>query len=422
MKTNWTLQEKSTGELTVLVEGDTWKQAQEKAFDKLAKNVEIDGFRKGSAPKEIVKKHVKPESILMEAMETVAQVALMEGIEEHNIELISRPSLDLNELDENKVEYKFTIVTRPNVKLGAYTDLGIEVEKAEVTEKEVDEKLETMRDQFAELMIKEEAIANGDTAVIDFEGFLDDVAFEGGKGENYPLEIGSNSFIPGFEEQLIDLKTGEEKDIKVTFPAEYHAEDLAGKDVIFKVKINEVKQRVLPELNDEFVKDVDREGVTTLEELREITKKELLEEKELHAQEEADNKILTTVTDNAEVEIPEIMIQDETDNLLQDFKYRLQQQGFPYEQFLQMTGQDEEALKAEMGKDAESKVKLRLVLDAIAKKENLEVTSEEIDAEYQVVADAHQLEVEKVKEMLPESSLTYDLRIRKAFDFVKNSA
>ena len=422
MKTNWTLQEKSTGELTVLIDGDVWKKAQEKAFDKLAKNVEIDGFRKGSAPKSIVQKHLKPEAVLMEAMEATAQDALLRGVEEHDIELISRPSLDLNELDEEKVEYKFTIATRPEVTLGAYKDLGIAVEEVKVTEQEVQEKLESLREQFAELNIKEDEIQSGDTAVIDFEGFLNDVAFEGGKGENYPLEIGSNSFIPGFEEQLIGCKTGEEKDITVTFPEEYQAEDLAGKEVVFKIKVNEVKERVLPELNDDFAKDVDREGITTLDALKEELEKELLTNKENNAQEEADNKILTTVTDNATVEIPDVMIEEETDTLVEDFKYRLQQQGFPYEQFLQMTGQDEATLREQMAKDAESKVKLRLVLTAIAKEENIDVSADEIEAEYKTVADMHQMDIEKVKELLPVTSLTYDLKIRKAFDFVKNAA
>ena len=421
MKTNWTLQEKATGELTVLIEGDTWKQAQEKAFDKLAKSVEIDGFRKGSAPKALVEKQIKSESILMEAMEAIAQEALMAGVEEHAIELIARPTLDLNSLDENKVEYKFTIVTRPEVTLGTYTNLGIEVEKVKVGKKEIDEKLASLQEQFAELIVKDEAVSSGDTAVIDFEGFLAGVAFEGGKGENYPLEIGSNSFIPGFEDQLIGAKTGDEMDVNVTFPKEYQAEDLAGKDVVFKVKVNEVKQRILPELNDDFAKDVNREGADTFEALKKLIKEELLEEKEKAAKEEAESKMLTTVTDNATVDIPDIMIQDETENLLEDFKQRLQQQGFPYEQFLQMTGQDEAALREQMAKDAENKVKLRLVLDAIAKRENLEVNAEDIEAEYQTIADMYQMEVEKVKEMLPESSMMYDLKIRKAFDFIKNS-
>lgn len=422
MKTTWTLKEKSTGELIVTVDGEQWKKAQEKAFNKLGKEVEVAGFRKGSVPKEIIKKQLKPESILMEAMEDTAQEALVKGIEEHDIELIDRPQLDLNSLDEDKVEYKFTIVVRPEVTLGSYTNLGIEPEAVEVTDEEVDNKLEALQDQYAELVLKETAVAEGNTAVIDFEGFLGDEAFEGGKGENYPLEIGSNTFIPGFEEQLVGIEPGTELDVKVTFPEEYHAEDLAGKEVVFKVKVNEVKERVLPELNDEFAKEVNREGVKTLAGLKEEIKKELTAEKEQEAADEADNKVLSAITDGATVEIPEVMIEEETDNLVQDFQHRLQQQGFPYEQFLQMTGQSEEELRAQMAVDAANKVKLRLVLDAIAKKENLEVSAEDIETEYQVVADMYQLELEKVKEMLPESSMIYDLRIRKAFDFVKNSA
>lgn len=421
MKTTWNLLEKSTGELIVTVDGKDWKDAQEKAFEKLSKEIEVPGFRKGAAPKEIMEKQVKEESVLMEAVDIMAQPALVKGVEEHNIEIIARPSLDLNSLDKDKVEYKFTIAVRPEVTLGQYTGLDIKAEEVSVTDEEVNESLKSLQDQYAELVIKEDAIAEGDTAVIDFEGFLDGVAFEGGKGENYPLEIGSNTFIPGFEEQLVGVKPNEEKDINVTFPEEYQAENLAGKEVVFKVKVNEVKQRQLPELDDDFAKEVNREGVDTLEALKESVKKGLLEGKEEKAKEEADNKLLTTIIDNSTVEIPQVMIEEETDNLLQDFKARLQQQGFPYEQFLQMTGQEEGQLREQMGKDAESKVKLRLVLDAIAEKENLNPTPEELEDEYKLVADMYQMELEKLKELVSESSMKYDLRIRKAFDFVKES-
>lgn len=422
MKATWSLKEKSTGELKVTVSGDAWVNAQEKAFEKLAKNVEIDGFRKGSAPKALVKKQIREQSILMEAVDIVANDAYTFGLQDHDVTPIARPTLDLETLTAEAATLIFLVTINPEVTLGQYK--GLEVTKGYVTvdEDEVSERLNKMREEYAELLVKEEGTVEvGDTAVIDFEGFKDGEAFEGGKGENHPLEIGSNSFIPGFEEALVGLAAGEEKDVNVTFPESYQAEHLAGQPVTFKVKVHEIKTRQLPELNDEFVKDLNQEGVETLEQLKEKVTHELTHEKEHQVEDAFDNEVLGKVVEASSVEIPQVMIDEETEAMFEDFKRRLQSQGFTMELYAQVTGQDEAFLKEQISKDAESKVKVRLVLNAVAKAENLDANEEEIEAEFAQIATAYNLEVEKVKELVAPESIAYDLRLKKAFDFIKES-
>ena len=422
MKATWSLKEKSTGELKVTVSGDAWVNAQEKAFEKLAKNVEIDGFRKGSAPKALVKKQIREQSILMEAVDIVANDAYTFGLQDHDVTPIARPTLDLETLTAEAATLIFLVTINPEVTLGQYK--GLEVTKGYVTvdEDEVSERLNKMREEYAELLVKEEGTVEvGDTAVIDFEGFKDGEAFEGGKGENHPLEIGSNSFIPGFEEALVGLAAGEEKDVNVTFPESYQAEHLAGQPVTFKVKVHEIKTRQLPELNDEFVKDLNQEGVETLEQLKEKVTHELTHEKEHQVEDAFDNEVLGKVVEASSVEIPQVMIDEETEAMFEDFKRRLQSQGFTMELYAQVTGQDEAFLKEQISKDAESKVKVRLVLNAVAKAENLDANEEEIEAEFAQIATAYNLEVSKVKELVAPESIAYDLRLKKAFDFIKES-
>lgn len=422
MKATWSLKEKSTGELKVTVSGDAWVNAQEKAFEKLAKNVEIDGFRKGSAPKALVKKQVREQSILMEAVDIVANDAYTFGLQDQDVTPIARPTLDLETLTAEEATLVFLVTINPEVTLGQYT--GLEVQKGYVTvdEEEVSERLNKMREEYAELLVKEEGTVEvGDTAVIDFEGFKDGEAFEGGKGENHPLEIGSNSFIPGFEEALVGLATGEEKDVNVTFPEGYQAEHLAGQPVTFKVKVHEIKTRQLPELNDEFVKDLNQEGIETVEQLRDKVTHELTHEKEHQVEDAFDNEVLGKVVEASSVDIPQVMIDEETEAMFEDFKRRLQSQGFTMELYAQVTGQDEAFLKEQISKDAQSKVKVRLVLNAVAKAENLDANEEEIEAEFAQIATAYNLEVAKVKEMVAPESIAYDLRLKKAFDFIKES-
>ena len=418
----WTLKEKSTGELKVTIEGENWKTAQTKAFNKLAKELEIPGFRKGSVPAAMAKKYVPAQKIMLEAVEHCAQDLLDAGIEEHSLWPISRPELNVEEISEEAATMSFTFAIKPEVKLGEYKGLAYEVEETSVSEEEVEAELKRIQENFAELEVKEDGeVENGDTAVIDFEGFKDGVAFEGGKGENYPLEIGSNSFIPGFEEQVIGMKKEETKDINVTFPENYQAAELAGQPVVFKVTVHEIKAKVLPELNDDLAKDVNAPDVETMDDLKALIRKNQEEQKQQNAENEATNKLISTVVDACEVEIPEVMIKTETDDMIQDYANRLQQQGISLTQFFQITGQSEETLREQMAKDAESKVKLRLVLDAIATQENLEVGEEDIDTEYGLIASQYNMEKEKVKELIPASSISYDVRLRKALDLIKDS-
>ena len=418
----WTLKEKSTGELKVTIEGENWKTAQKKAFNKLAKELEIPGFRKGSVPAAMAKKYVPAQKIMLEAVEHCAQGLLDAGIEEHKLWPISRPELNVEEISEEAATMSFTFAIKPEVKLGEYKGLAYEVEETSVSEEEVEAELKRIQENFAELEVKEDGeVENGDTAVIDFEGFKDGVAFEGGKGENYPLEIGSNSFIPGFEEQVIGMKKEETKDINVTFPENYQAAELAGQPVVFKVTVHEIKAKVLPELNDDLAKDVNAPNVETMDDLKALIRKNQEEQKQQNAENEATNKLISTVVDACEVEIPEVMIKNETDDMIQDYANRLQQQGISLTQFFQITGQSEETLREQMAKDAESKVKLRLVLDAIATQENLEVGEEDIDTEYGLIASQYNMEKEKVKELIPASSISYDVRLRKALDLIKDS-
>ena len=422
MKSTWTIIEKSKGELKVTAEGDLWVKAQEKAFTKLAKSVEIPGFRKGNAPKDMVRKQVSEQNILIEAVEGLAQEALNVGLKEHDLSPITRPELGIEAVSKETVTMTFSFLIRPEVSLGEYKNLDVKKEKAKVTKKEIDAKLDELRHQFAELVLKEEGkIEAKDTAVIDFEGFKDGVAFEGGKGENYALEIGSNSFIPGFEEALIGMTSGEEKDVALKFPENYQAEHLAGQDVIFKVKINEIKSKHLPELSDDFAKEVNHKETKTLEDLKKAFEEELLEQKKTKVEEDFNNAILTKVVDASTVEIPDVLVDEETETMVEDFRQRLQQQGFSLEQYTQITGQSLDDLKGQMRIDALGKVKVRLILDAIAKQEKLSVSDADIEDEYAKIAQTYSMDIERVKSLAPVDTIEYDLRLRKAYDLIRES-
>lgn len=419
---NWELKENSVGELQVSIENDAWKKAQEKAFNKLAKNVEIAGFRKGQAPAKLVEKHISKQNILIEAVESVANDMLQEGIKEHNLEVVARPELkNIDELTEKKATVTFEITVKPEVELGEYKGLPFNLEKVEVSEEEIAAELKRLQERYAEMQVKETA-ENGDTVTIDFEGFKDGVAFEGGKAEKYNLVLGSNSFIPGFEDQLIGTKAEEEKEVNVTFPEDYHVKELAGAPVVFKVKVHEVKTKVLPELDDEFAKDVNAQGVETIEQLKEHIKNNITDDKTRAAEDKAVNDLMTKVVDGVKVDIPQAMIDDETNSLINDFAMRLQQQGMSLDQFLKMTNQSMDVIKEQFAKDAENKVKFRLVLEAIANKEDLKVEDGDVDTEYKNIADSYGMDVEEVKKLIPAENLEYDVKIRKAYDLIKDTA
>ena len=422
MKTTWTMIEKTKGELHVEIDGEKWETAQKKALNKLAKNVQVPGFRKGKAPEDMVRKQITEQNILIEAVESIAQSALEAGLDEQKLTPISRPELGIDAVSKESVNMKFTFEVLGEVKLGEYKNLGITKDIPTVTPEEVDAKLEELRAQFAELVLKESGLVElKDTAVIDFEGFKDGVAFEGGKGENFALEIGSGSFIPGFEEAIIGMQSGEEKDINLTFPENYGAEHLAGQDVVFKVKVNEIKSKQLPALNDEFVKEVNQKDIDTLDALKAKFEQDILSDKQKKAEDDYNNALLTRVVEASTLEVPAVLVDDETQTMLEDFANRLGQQGFSLKQYTEITGQTEDDLRAQMRIDAESKVKVRLVLDAVAKAENIAVTHEEIDNEYKTIADTYQMDLERVKQLAPEGTIAYDLRLRKAYDLIRES-
>lgn len=424
MSSTWELKEHSTGELTTSVSGDIWKEAQDKAFKKLAKDVQMPGFRKGKVPAAILKKSVNPQSVLYEAVDAVASDALVEAIKEHELDMIGRPSLDIDSINENEVIFKFTVSVKPEVKLGDYKNLDVQKEAATVNDDDINAQIKMIQEKNADFIIKDEdaTVENGDTATIDFEGFKDGVAFEGGAGENYPLEIGSGSFISGFEEQLIGMKAGETKDIDVTFPENYQAKDLAGQAAVFKVTVHEIKYKELPEFTDEMVKEQNIEGVETVEAFKEYTMKNLSEQKANKVEEAFTNNLLTKVVENAEVDIPQVMIDEECEVMMNDFANRLQSQGFSLDSYLQLTGMKPEELRAQFALDAENKVAVRLVLEAIAAEEHLEVSEEDIEKEMENIATTYSMEIEKVKQLISNDAVSYDLRMRKALDLIKETA
>jgi len=408
--------------ITCPVEEKEWKDALSKAFKKISKKVEIKGFRKGQAPENMVRKMVSNQQIQLEACEEIAQGLLVKAVEENNVELIDRPSMDIESISDDECVLTFTCPVKPDVELGEYKGLGYAPKKATVKASEVDDEIKKLLESKAELELKEEGLVEkGDTAVIDFEGFKDGVAFDGGKGENYDLEIGSGSFIPGFEDQLIGMKSEENKEIEVTFPENYQASDLAGKKATFKVTVHEIKKKVLPELTDEFVADLKIENVKNADELKDYIKKNLKDNKQKQLDNDAVEELLTKLADGSKVEIPEVMIKEETENMFNDYANRMQAQGIDMNTYFKITNSSKEAFAEMIKPEASKKVKISLVLGAIAKNENLEVSNEEIEKEYADIASQYNMKVEEVKQYIANSSLKADLLLKKALDFVKNN-
>lgn len=422
MSSTWELKEKSRGELKTTVEGDTWKSAQKKALKNLSKKVNLPGFRPGQAPEVLIKKHISAQNVLLEAVDEVAPEALSAGIEDHDLFVIDRPTLDVESIDEEKVTFVFNVTVKPEVTLGAYKGLEFTKEEVIVSDADVDAEIERLQERFADLIVKEEGkVENGDTAIIDFEGFKEGVAFEGGKGENYPLVIGSSSFIPGFEEQVLGMGIEETKDINVTFPEEYQVEDLAGQPVVFKVTVHEIKAKELPQIDDELIKQAEIDDIETVEEFKIYTRENLESSKNSQAEQKFESELLTAIADNATVDIPNVMIEKETDSMVKEFERRLQSQGVTIDQFKEATGQSDEQIREEIGKDAFTKVKIGLILEAIAAEEKIEVSQDEITTELRVLANHYCTPVERVQELLTNDAIAYDLRIRKALEFVKES-
>ena len=418
-----TLNKTKNAEVEVLctIETEAWKAAQEKAFNKLAKKVEIPGFRKGQAPKSMVRQQLSEQAILLEAAESLAQKELEAAIVEHGIELIDRPNLDVETINEEECTLKFVCPVKPEVTLGQYKELGYKVTKPRITTKEVDGEVEKIQEAKADLEIKEEdgVVEDGNTVVIDFEGFKDGVAFEGGKGENYDLTIGSHTFIPGFEEQLIGMKSEETREIEVTFPEDYQAEELKGAKATFKVTVHEIKFKVLPEVNDEFVAELNIENVKTVEELKAYIKDVLSKNRLAENEAKAEGELLDKLMENCSVEVPEIMIETEMDEIVEDTAQRLYSQyaaqGINMELCQNIAASQREMMK----EDATKRVTVRLILEAIAKAEKVEVTEEELNAELETIANTYGRTTEEVKSLLPLNSVKYDLTLRKALEVAK---
>ncbi|RUS00145.1 trigger factor [Bacillus velezensis] len=420
MSVKWEKQEGNEGVLTVEVDADTFKTALDDAFKKVVKQVSIPGFRKGKVPRGLFEQRFGVEALYQDALDILLPVEYPKAVEEAGIEPVDRPEIDVEKIEKGEsLIFTAKVTVKPEVKLGDYKGLGIEKDDTAVTDEDVQNELKALQERQAELVVKEEgAVENGDTVVLDFEGFVDGEAFEGGKAENYSLEVGSGSFIPGFEEQLTGLEAGAEKDVEVTFPEEYHAEELAGKPAVFKVKIHEIKAKELPELNDEFAKDIDEE-VETLAELTEKTKKRLEEAKENEADAKLREELVLKASENAEADVPQAMIDTELDRMLKEFEQRLQMQGMNLELYTQFSGQDENALKEQMKEDAAKRVKSNLTLEAIAQAENLEVTDEEVEAELTKMAEAYNMPVENIKQAIGSTdAMKEDLKVRKAIDFL----
>lgn len=423
MNSKWTLNEHSEGVLEVVVDGEAWENAQKKAFNDFKKNVSIKGFRTGKVPEALLKKQISKEAIYDRAVEGVANEALVEAVKEHNLELVARPTLDYKDASDESVTLVINCVVSPEVTLGEYKGLDIHKDEVNVTDEDVEAELSKVQDRFADWVLREEGqpAEDGDQVTIDFVGKKDGEPFEGGSGENYPLELGSNTFIPGFEEQLVGVKTDDVKDVTVTFPEDYQAADLAGKEAVFTVTVHDIKYKDRPEVNDELIAQLKRDGVETVEKFKEVTKEDLTKERERAADEKFTNDLMETISDNATVEIPAVMIENEVDNLYRDFTNRMQQSGFTAEQYFAATGQTEADLKATMRPDAQRRVKGSLVLDAVIKAENIEISDEDVEKEYTEMSTLYNMDVEQIKKLLPAENIKDDLAQQKALELIKSS-
>ncbi|MDE7435133.1 MAG: trigger factor [Lachnospiraceae bacterium] len=417
--------EKNMVKLTIEVAEDKVAEALKASYEKQKNRISVPGFRKGKVPMAMIEKMYGPEIFYEEAANIMMQEAYPAAVDESGVDIVSQPTVDVVQLEKGK-PFIFTaeVAKKPEVKLGKYTGVTVTKIDTAVSDEEVMEALERERSNNARTVtVEDRAIAQGDTAVIDFEGFVDDVAFEGGKGENYALEIGSHSFIDTFEDQLVGKNTGDELDVNVTFPEEYHAEDLAGKPAVFKVKIHEIKAKELPELNDEFASDVSE--FETLEEYKESVRKNLQETKENNARRAKEDEAIKKIVEKSEMDIPDAMIDMQVQNMIQEFAQRLAQQGLSIDQYMQFSGMTVDKMKEQLRPEAVVRIQSSLVLEQIVKEENIEVTEEEINAQLDKMAAAYGMEADKLKEFMGETekeSVKQDVAIEKAVNFILDNA
>lgn len=412
---------KNVHEVEIKLEKE-WVSALDTVFKKKNKDTKIDGFRKGKAPKDMYIKTFGIESLYMDAVDACVGIAYKEALDKEKLVPVCEPVVDVIGVSDTNVIFKFKIVTKPEVKLGEYKNLKVKKEEVKVTKEEIEHEIEHLRSHTADVIVKENgAVANGDTAVIDFTGFIDNEEFEGGKGENYPLEIGSNSFIPGFEEGLIGMKTGETKDLNLKFPENY-VEEYKGKDVVFKVTVNEIKTKVLPELNEEFYKDLGYDDVKTEEEFRSKVEENIKHEKEHAAEDKFLDAVMEEASKNIKVEINPEIIDDEIHRMMNQYAESLRMQGMNLEDFFKMTGTTEEQLHEQMKPEAEKRVLYRYLLEGIAENEKFTFTKEEIDNRASEMAAMYGMEKEELIKALGDINvLEYDMKMHKALEFLKEN-
>lgn len=409
-------------ELEISIDGAAFQDAIQKAYRKNVKKMNIPGFRKGHAPRSIIEKYYGEQVFYEDALNIVYPDAVESAVEEAGLELVGdKIDTDVTSIGKEGVELKITVTVKPEVEVGEYKGLKAERAKTEVSDAEIEEEIGRMAERNSRLVsVEDRAAENGDIAVIDFEGFVDGEAFEGGKGESYSLTLGSGQFIPGFEDQVVGHKPEEEFEISVTFPEDYHAEQLKGKPAVFKVKLHEIKKREMPEIDDEFAKDVSE--FDTLAELKEDAKKKIAERKEKEADNAVEAQLIDQLIDGMKAEIPEVMFENRVNESLRDFDYRLQTQGMNLDMYMQYTGSSVEDFRNNFRPQAERQVKVRLALEKIAELEKIVPTAEEIEAEYEKLAKNYGVDADKVKKAIPEKEVVKDLAVSKAVELVKDTA
>ncbi len=417
--------EKNMAKLTIEVSAEELEKALEASFQKNKGKINVPGFRKGKVPRQMIEKMYGPEIFYEDAANALIGPAYEAAVEECEEEIVSSPSIEVTQIEKGKA-FIFTaeVALKPEVKLGKYKGVTVEKLDVEVTDEEIDNEINKEREENARtIAVEDRAVMDGDMTVIDFEGFVDGVAFEGGKGENYPLTIGSGAFIPGFEEQLIGAKLDEEVEVNVTFPEDYHAEDLAGKAAVFKCSVKEIKVKELPELDDEFASEVSE--FETVAEYKDSVKAKIAERKEKAAKDAKEDAVVDAIIEKAEMEIPDAMVETQQRQMVEDFAQRIQMQGLSMEQYMQFTGMTVETLLEQVKPQALRRIQSRLVLEAVAKAENIEVTDAEFDEEIAKMAEMYQMEADKVKELLGDKhseEVKKDVAVRKAVDFVVSNA
>ncbi|HHK5585681.1 TPA: trigger factor [Streptococcus mutans] len=423
MSTSFENKATNRGVVTFTISQDKIKPALDQAFNKVKKDLTAPGFRKGHMPRTVFNQKFGEEALYEEALNSILPAAYEEAVAELELDVVTQPKVDVKSMEKGK-DWEITaeVVTKPEVKLGDYKNLEVSVEESkEVTDAEVDEKIERERNNLAELVLKEDAAVEGDTVVIDFVGSVDGVEFDGGKGDNFSLELGSGQFIPGFEDQLVGKKAGETVKVNVTFPEDYQSADLAGKDATFVTTIHEVKAKEVPELDDELAKDIDEE-VGTLDELKAKYRKELEATKETTYNDAVEAAAIDLAVANAEiVELPEEMIHDEVQRAMQEFMGNMQRQGISSEMYFQLTGTTEEDLRKQYEADADKRVKTNLVIEAVAKAEGFEATDEEIEKEISDLATEYKMEAEQVRSLLSPDMLKHDIAMKKAVNVITDS-